>query len=174
MKRLGLSILLSMALMGCDNDGDGGDDAGPGGDDAGMMGEDAGPGDESTTFMVRLENTSPAAEFRGAGVFAVPEGAMDPGPIGPGGAYEFTFFAAPGMRLSFANMFVPSNDFFYAPDGTGIALFDDMGMPVSGDVTSQVMLWDAGSEVNQEPGVGADQVQRQSGPDTGAAQRRLA
>ena len=36
-------------------------------------------------------------------------------------------------------------------------------------MTSQISIWDAGTEVNQEPGVGLDQVQRQSGANTGAA-----
>ncbi|UCC71927.1 MAG: spondin domain-containing protein [Gemmatimonadota bacterium] len=42
--------------------------------------------------------------------------------------------------------------------------------PISGDVTSQLMLWDAGTEVNQKPGIGLDQAPRQSGPDSGAAE----
>ena len=32
-----------------------------------------------------------------------------------------------------------------------IALFDSHGAPVSGDVTSKLVLWDSGTEVNQEP-----------------------
>ncbi len=47
-------------------------------------------------------------------------------------------------------------------------MFDTNNVPLSGDATSQVQLWDAGTEVNQEPGVGPDQVQRQSGSNTGA------
>ena len=43
-------------------------------------------------------------------------------------------------------------------------------MPVTGDITSSISLWDAGTEVNQEPGAGADQAPRQSGPNTGAAE----
>ena len=31
-------------------------------------------------------------------------------------------------------------------------------MPVTGNVTSQIDLWDAGTEVNQPPGEGADQA----------------
>ncbi len=122
-----------------------------------------------TTFEVRVENASMLYDFSASGVFNTPVGAGAPAPIGPGEAYEFDFSAAPGAKLSFATMFVHSNDFFYAPGASGIELFDSSGMPVSGDVTSQVMLWDAGSEVNQEPGVGADQAPRQGGPDTGAA-----
>jgi hypothetical protein len=41
----------------------------------------------------------------------------------------------PGDRLSFATMFVQSNDKFYAPAGGGLALFDANGHPVSGDLT---------------------------------------
>jgi len=117
-----------------------------------------------TVFTVRIDNVSPVYEFPSSGVFATPVGAD-----GPGGAYEFSFSAALGSALSFVNMFVPSNDFFYGPDENGIALWDDNGDQVTGDVTSQVQLWDAGSEVNQEPGLGADQVKRQAAPNTGAA-----
>ncbi|MCZ6872556.1 MAG: spondin domain-containing protein [bacterium] len=124
--------------------------------------------DHDRTFTLRIENISPAFEFTASGSFDTPAGATGPGPIGPGGAYELTFSAAPGDRLSFVTMFVPSNDFFFAPDEDGIVLFDAGNMPVTGDVTDQVMLWDAGTEVNQEPGVGADQVQRQAAPGTGA------
>ena len=102
-----------------------------------------------------------------SGAFNTPVGATDPGPLPPGGAYEFTVVAVPGDMLSFATMFVQSNDLFYAPNGAGIALFDSGGMSVSGDVTAQVMLWDAGTEVNQEPGVGPDQAPRQTGPNSG-------
>jgi hypothetical protein len=102
-----------------------------------------------------------------SGAFNTPVGATEPGPLPSGGAYEFTVVAVPGDALSFATMFVQSNDLFYAPDGAGIALFNSDGTPVSGDVTAQVMLWDAGTEVNQEPGVGPDQAPRQAGPDTG-------
>ena len=65
-------------------------------------------------------------------------------------------------------MFVQSNDLFYGPDENGIALFDDSGYPIEGRVTRQIDLWDAGTEVNEEPGVGEDQAPRQAGPDTGA------
>ena len=41
----------------------------------------------------------------GSGVFNTPVGANSPGPIGPGGTFEFTVSATPGTRLSFAMMF---------------------------------------------------------------------
>ena len=102
-------------------------------------------------------------------IFNMPKGAVTPGPLLPGGSYEFTVYAAPGGRLVFATMFVPSNDLFFSPNEEGIALFDEQGIPVSGDVTDQLALWDAGTEANEEPGVGPNQVQRQSGPNTGPA-----
>ena len=101
-------------------------------------------------------------------VFNTPDGAAAPGPIGPGGSYSFTFDAAPGDRLSLATMYIQSNDFFYGFDTAGLALFDDAGIPVSGNVTGQVLLFDAGTEMDEEPGIGLNQAIRQSGPNTGA------
>lgn len=88
--------------------------------------------------------------------------------IGPKQFFEFIVpDAAPGDRLSFVTMFIESNDWFYSNNAQGIELFDAVGNPMSGDVTSQMGLWDAGTEVNEEPGLGMDQAPRQSRPDTG-------
>ena len=76
--------------------------------------------------------------------------------IYPGGLFRAKFKASPGDRFSFAVMLEQSNDAFYAPGPEGIALFDENGEPISGDVTAQIMLWDAGTEVNQPPGLGPD------------------
>ncbi len=107
-----------------------------------------------------------------SGALTTPVGASAPAPIGPGGVYEFTVRATPGQRLSIATMFVPSNDLFFAPDGQGIGLFLPNGAPFSGDATGALRLWDAGTEVNQEPGIGPDQVQRQVALNIGAAESR--
>ena len=48
----------------------------------------------------------------------------------------------------------------------GLALYD-MSHPLDGDVTGRVMLYDAGTEVNEAPGRGPNQAPRQGGPDTG-------
>ena len=105
-----------------------------------------------------------------SGIFNTPIGASEPGAITPGHAYEFSVSARPGARLSVAFMFGQSNDLFYAPGAAGIRLFDAHGRAISGDITSQFALWDAGTEVNQEPGVGPDQAPRQNAPNTGAAE----
>lgn len=103
------------------------------------------------------------------GVFNTPNGGETAGPIGPGGTYEFTLTAKPGMKLSLITMFGQSNDWFYASEPGGINLFEK-GKPVSGDVTSKFILWDAGTEKNEEPGIGANQAPRQKAPNTGEAE----
>ncbi|MDQ2767878.1 MAG: spondin domain-containing protein, partial [Gemmatimonadota bacterium] len=50
----------------------------------------------------------------------------------------------------------------------GIALFDAKGKPLSVEVTSQLALWDAGTEVNEEPGLGPNQAPRQAAPGAGS------
>lgn len=122
-------------------------------------------------------NPAPLAEalavqagIAGSGVFNTPTDSDGPGVLLPGNVYQFSVDAVPGDYLSLALMFVQSNDLFVSPDGAGIALFGDDGAPRNGDVTGQLGLWDAGTEVNQAPGIGADQAPRQSGPNTGAAE----
>ena len=102
-------------------------------------------------------------------VFNTPVGAKGPGPITPGAAYEITISALPGDKLSMTLMMGQSNDWFYAPAESGIELFK-YGKAISGDISSQLMLWDAGTEVDQEPGIGSDQGPRQKAPNTGKAE----
>ena len=71
-----------------------------------------GDDDDSVMFSVEVENISPVYDFLASGVFDTPVGADRPGPLMPGQAYEVSFAAAPGSRISFATMFVMSNDFF--------------------------------------------------------------
>jgi hypothetical protein len=77
-------------------------------------------------------------------VFNTPVGASAPGPITPGAAYEFTVSAMPGDRLSMTMMMGQSNDWFYAPAESGIELFKS-GQAITGDITSQLMMWNAGT-----------------------------
>ena len=104
------------------------------------------------------------------GVFNTPVGAMAAGPIRPGDSFEFTVTAMPGMRLFMTQMFGQSNDWFYAPGANGIALFDSKGNAVSGDITDQLYLWDAGTEKDEEIGIGPNQGPRQKGTNTGEAE----
>ena len=101
------------------------------------------------------------------GVFNTPVGAMGAGPIRPGDSYEYNFTAMPGMKLFTTMMFGQSNDWFYAPDTNGIALFDAKGNPVGGDITQKLILWNAGTEADEEIGIGPNQGPRQKGMNTG-------
>ncbi len=106
-----------------------------------------------TTFKVHLENVAPFTQLK-SGVFNTRVGGTTPGPLAPGDAYEFSFTAGKGQKLSFATMFGQSNDWIFSPAAGGIELYDN-GNPISGDVTSSVYLWDVGTEINEEPAVGA-------------------
>ena len=103
-----------------------------------------------------------------SGIFNTPVGATGAGPIGPGGSYSFSFTANSGDNLSFATMFIQSNDWFYSFGENGIPLFDDNGA-VTGDVTSSVGLYDSGTEADEYPGAGRNQVIRQGALNNGAA-----
>lgn len=103
------------------------------------------------------------------GVFNTPVGASAPGPIRPGDSYEFTITGKPGMKLSMIMMFGQSNDWFYAPANQGISLFEN-GKPINRDITSRFILFDAGTERDEELGIGPNQGPRQKAPNTGEAE----
>lgn len=102
-----------------------------------------------------------------AGLYNIPVGTEMPGPITPGTKFEFTFEAGSNQRLTTGFMWGQSNDLFYSPNERGIALFDKSGKAISGDITNQFILWDAGTEINEEPGFGPNQGPRQGGMNIG-------
>jgi hypothetical protein len=122
---------------------------------------------DPTQLAMSLKNRQSALE---SGVFNTPVGAQKAAGIRPEQVFEFTVTATPGSKLSFATMFGQSNDWFYAPEEGGIALFDRQNKPIRGDVTAQIQLWDAGTEVDQEPGIGTEQGPRQAAKNTGKAE----
>lgn len=132
------------------------------GDGLEALAEDGDPGG----LVTSLESVGTVST---TGVFATPDGAAEAGPALPGSSYSFTFEATPGDYLSFATMFVQSNDWFFAPASSGVRLFDG-DTPIAGDITSLVGLWDAGTEVDETPGEGPNQAPRQAGPNTGDTQ----
>ncbi len=66
-----------------------------------------------------------------------------------GETFTTTFKATQGTYLSFANMFAQSNDWFFAPNSAGIKLWDGM-TPLTGDISDRILVWDAGSEEEEE------------------------
>lgn len=103
------------------------------------------------------------------GIFNTPAGMEKPGPLLPGGTYEFSFTGSEDMKLNLIAMYGQSNDLFYAPR-IALDLFDKDGNPLTGDITDKLLLWDAGTEVNQAPGVGDEQAPRQKMANTGKAE----
>lgn len=72
--------------------------------------------------------------------------------LNPGESTSFSFYAGKGQTISFAAMYGNSNDLFFAPANPGIKLYQDNGDPVTGNVSSQIRLWDNGTRVNQPTG----------------------
>lgn len=95
------------------------------------------------------------------------EGEAGAPPIAKDGVFEFQVTAEPGQKLTFASMYVPSNDIFFAPKQSGIELFDDDDNARSADVTSQIGVYDAGTEKNQKPGFGPLSAPLQENPGDG-------
>lgn len=123
---------------------------------------------EDGTPMILAASLAAKANVSSSAAFNTPVGANAPSAIGPGGSYEFSFEASPGDKLSLATMFVQSNDWFYSFNDAGLDLFSG-DVAVSGDVTSSIILYDAGTEVDEVPGAGLNQVIRQGTLNTGAA-----
>lgn len=135
-----LAVLLLFAVMACEND-------------------DENDQRETRTFTVKVENVFTAYDY-----FAN----ATTGFLVPGESFTLSFNAGQGHYLQWAAMMVQSNDLFFGFEDEGIALYSQDGTPLTGDITASLLLWDAGTEVNEEPGVGPNQAPRQAAPDTGA------
>lgn len=98
---------------------------------------------------ITVENVLEGKALVESGTF---QGMGTPPVILPGQSTSFSFYAGKGQFLTFATMYGWSNDLFFAPANPGIALYDSAGVPITGDVSSQIKLWDNGSRVNQAPG----------------------
>ncbi len=81
------------------------------------------------------------------------------GKLVPGDRYEFSFNANPGDYVSIASMLVETNDLFFAFAEGGLELFP-LGLPLNGEVTNKIQLWDSGTESNEFPGAGCFQPLR--------------
>ena len=99
---------------------------------------------------ITIENVTEVKDFVQSGMFSM-TGTAQP-VILPGESVSITFYAGKGQALMFSTMYGYSNDVFFAPENPGINLFDANGNAVTGDVSSQVKLWDNGTRINQAPG----------------------
>ena len=92
---------------------------------------------------------------------------------------QFEVVASPGQRLQLQTMFVQSNDWFYAFSKGGLDLYNG-NTPISGDVTSELFLYDAGTEADEPLGLGTtqkpdqDRIATNVGPDDPEPKVKLA
>ncbi|MPR35908.1 spondin domain-containing protein [Salmonirosea aquatica] len=98
---------------------------------------------------ISIENVLDSRPLVESGTF---QGTGTPPVILPGQSVTIKFSAAKGEALSFATMYGWSNDLFFAPANPGIMVYDGAGVPIEGDVSSQIRLWDNGTRINQMPG----------------------
>lgn len=106
------------------------------------------PSTQSNT--ITIENVLDSKPLVESGTF---KGTGNPPVILPGDSVSITFSAAKNQYITFACMYGYSNDLFFAPANPGIKLYTNDGMPITGDVSAQVKLWDNGSRENQKPGM---------------------
>ena len=108
------------------------------------------PGGGGTQIgTLTIENVLHSQPLVESGTF---KGTGTPPVILPGQSVTIDFSAAKGEALSFATMYGWSNDLFFAPANPGIMAYNADGIPVEGDVSSQIKLWDNGTRINQQPG----------------------
>ncbi len=106
------------------------------------------------------------------GEFVAPGGPDNGAALFMGESSMFMISAKPGDKLQIVSMFVQSNDWFYSFGEGGLALFNGT-TAITGDVTSKLLLYDAGSELDEAPGLGITQkpdqqpMQMNIGPDDG-------
>jgi hypothetical protein len=147
------TALLAVALCaGCDDE---------------VSGDDQPQTGTAASYVLRIENVAPWTMLKSGTQTTKTDGMQ--GPLGPGEGYDVTFTGNKGQAISFATMLGESNDWFFAPGPDGIPLFKPDGTPNTGDVTQYVKLWDAGTEIDQEPAVGDATAPRQPTPNYGAA-----
>ncbi|MEM9670942.1 MAG: spondin domain-containing protein [Bacteroidota bacterium] len=124
--------------------------------------------DGTNGFTVTIENVSEDPRFFQHSVFNVPVGSSESGPILPepqsaeGGTYEFSFYAGPVIasndttRLSMIAKLNAGFDLFFATSPNGLKLYNDNNVPITGDITNQITLWDAGTKDNA---TGEDEIE---------------
>lgn len=97
-------------------------------------------------------------------------------PVAPGESVSFELQARPGQRLNFATMLVASNDWFISNNQAGIELFNADGTAKTSFDINKNYLYDSGTELDQEVGLGNGQPMRGNvpvGPDANTNVRRV-
>lgn len=97
--------------------------------------------------VISFENVLEPKDFVESGAFVGKGDATNNAPIVlPGQSIDIMFHAGKGQALMFTTMYGASKDWFFAPENPGLKLYTDDGKPVTGDVSSQIKLWDNGTK----------------------------
>lgn len=100
--------------------------------------------ESSMEKTITFENIVAPKDFVESGSF---QGTNTP-VIMPGESVSVKFSAGKAQSLMFATMYGASKDWFFASKQPGIKLFDTNGNAITGDVSSEVLLWDNGTKDN--------------------------
>jgi hypothetical protein len=105
---------------------------------------------ENNTILektITFENVVTPKDFVESGSFYGVGNAQVTAPVVlPGQSVSFKFSAGKAQSLMLATMYGASKDWFFASKQPGIKLFDSSGNAITGDVSSQILLWDNGSK----------------------------
>jgi hypothetical protein len=80
---------------------------------------------------------------------------------------DFTITGEPGDHLHLAVIFAHADDVLDTPREAGIDLFTADGRPVSGEMTASLVLWNAGTDVNEAPSIDVHQASRPTAQNKG-------
>lgn len=124
----------------------------------------ASTGEYSITFenVVKPKKYVESGILKGNGEVTTSDGSKIGGLILPSddsktNSASVTFAAGKGQRLMFTMMFGASKDWFFAAKQPGIELYDKDGKPRTGDIASDISLWDNGTK-NDETGIAESAV----------------
>jgi hypothetical protein len=107
------------------------------------------PEASSTVDAITVKNISPSKKLVESGTFKGMGSSTVKKPlILPGQKVSLSFSAGKGQTLNFVIKYSWSKDLFFGSPDTGIPLYKADGTPVTGDVSSQVMLYDDGTKTN--------------------------
>ncbi len=121
---------------------------------------------QSVSSVISFENVLEPKNFVESGAFVGMGGAgVDAPVVLPGSSISFKFHAGKGQALMFATMYGASKDWFFAPENPGLKLFNNDGTPITGDVSSQIMLWDNGTKDNMTGAAESADIMKVDGVD---------
>ena len=119
---------------------------------------------DPATLLDALSNQEGIIEIFNVKTVISEGGTYADAPIHPGESATIEFTAQEGTFITLAQMFGQSNDVFVGTSAP-IPLYDQDY--TTGELNDRLSLFDAGTEQNEEPGVGPNQAPRQAAPGDG-------